>query len=190
MDSSSEMTEKAYQQLQEGYFEDAIEAFSNCLLLDSAHARSYFGRGMAYCGLKKWQPAFLDFQRAQEIDPEDPQNRVACAMSLAMDNKIYEAIELFEQLLAQNPRYIPAHVQLAKLYYGLGVIGKGHQQLDLALGSRPSLSERRMIEELKKEQLTLDKRRYYRPDFEMLRRQNPFFSIGFFKRVKNFFGIS
>ena len=103
---------------------------------------------------------------------DDPEQGIGRAMSLVMENKIYEAIDVFEELLACRPHYVRAHIQLAQLYYRLGVIGKGHSQLDEALLSRPSPEERKIIGQLKQEQLTLDKRRYYRPDFEALRRTN------------------
>jgi len=89
-----------------------------------------------------------------------------------MDSKIYEAIDVYETLLALKPRFIRARIQLALLYYRLGIISKGHYQLDLALDFGPSLKERKRIADLKNEQLALDKKRYYRPDFQALREQN------------------
>ncbi len=182
------MLQQAYGQLKEGYFEDAIEAFSDCLLLEPGEARAYYGRGMAHFQLKKWDAAVPDFQKAKEFNPEDPENHIALATSLAADNKIYEAIEVFEALLQKQPQYVRAHIQLAELYYRLGVITKGHRQLDIGLASRPSLAERKIIEQLKKEQMTMDKKRYYRPDFEALRQQNRNASGGFLKRIKALFG--
>ena len=166
------MIEKAYAQLKEGYFEDACEAFSGCLQVDPSQAKSHYGRGAARFKLKRWKEALADFQKAKELNPEDPEYWVGLAMCLAADNKIYEAIGIFEELLGNYPQYVRGHIQLAQLYYRLGVITKGHKQLDIALAARPSLAERKTIETLKNEQLALDKRRYYRPDFEALRKQN------------------
>ncbi len=166
------MVEQAYEQLKEGYFEEAVESFSSCLLDGPKEAKAYAGRGMAYFQLKNWPLAVSDFTKAKELDAEDAENWIGLAMSLAMENKMYEAIDVFEGFLTGHPHHVRARVQLAQLYYRLGVIGKGHQQLDTALAARPSLPERRSIEKLKNEQLALDKRRYYRPDFEALRKQN------------------
>ena len=181
------MIEQAYRQLKEGYFEDAVKAFSDCLLLEPTDAKVYYGRGMAHFQLKQWSLAISDFNKAKELNVEDPESCVSLAMSLAMDNKIYEAIEAFEALLAKKPPYVRAHIQLAQLYYKLGVITKGHRQLNIALASRPSLAERTTIEQLQKEQLALDKKRYYRPDFDALRQQNRTTSSGFFKKIKGLF---
>jgi len=186
----NEMIKQAYEYLAGGYFEDAVEAFSKCVLLEPIkppEAKVYSGRGRAYFQLKKWKFAIADFEKAKKLDTEDPENWLGLALSLAMDNKIYEAIDVYETLLTANSQLVRAHIQLALLYYRLGVIGKGHRQLDIALVSRPSLAERRMIEELKKEQLVLDKKRYYKPDFEALREQNRAGSFGFLKGIKKLF---
>ena len=180
--SSEEIMEQACQKLRDGCFEDALDAFTHYLLLDPTEAKAYSGRGTAYFQLKKWALAADDFKRAREIDPEDLESGSGLAMSLAMDNKIYEAIEIFETLLARHPGYVRAHIQLGQLYYHLGVISKGHAQMDLALSARPSLEERRLIEQLQKEQRALDKRRYYRPDFEALRKQNQLSASGSWTR--------
>ena len=160
---------KGYDYFNEGYFEDAVEAFSDRLNLKPLDSGIYYARGMAYFRLKKWKSAIADFEKARDLDCNDPDNQLGLALSLAMDNKIYEAIRVYDDLLAVNPKLVRAHIQLAMLYYCLGAIAKGHWQLDIALAFRPSLSERERIANLKKEQLLLDKKRYYRPDFEALR---------------------
>ncbi len=184
------MLEQAYARLKDGYFEEAVELFSAYLLSAPDQAQAYAGRGSAYFQLHKWPSAASDFLKAKELDASDAEHWIGLAMSLAMENKIYEAIGVFEALLSDRPQHVRAHIQLAQLYYRLGVITKGHKQLDAALASRPSLVERRTIEELKKEQLALDKRRYYRPDFEALRHQNRTTPSGLLKKIKSLFGKS
>ena len=178
------MIEQAYTHLKEGYFEDAVKGFSECLLEGSAQPKAYQGRALSYFQLKQWRLAASDFLKGKELDPGDPENWIGAAMCLAMENKIYEAIGVFEELLSSQPQCVRAHLQLGQLYYRLGVITKGHRQMELALASRPSPADRREIERLKGEQLALDKRRYYRPDFEALRRNNrPLFG-GLFRWMK------
>ena len=182
-----EIREAAFQKLKEGYFEDARDAFSDYLLVESKDAKAYAGRAMAHFQLKDWPSATLDFKKATELDPDDLENPVGWAMSFAMDNKIYEAIGIFEKLLAEHPNFVRGHVQLGQLYYRLGVITKGHAQMDLALAARPSLVERRQIEQIKKEQMTLDKKRLYRPDFEALRQASQNSGLSpWIKKIKDF----
>jgi len=167
-----EILDKAQAHLAEGYFENAIEVFSEYLLIEPNEPEAYQGRALANFQVKNWNAAISDFKRAAELNPEEPENWVGLGMSLAMVNQIYEAIDAFEALIAKHPGYVRGHIQLGSLYYRLGIIKKGHEQMDLALASRPSLAERRMIEGFKKEQRVLDKRRFYKPDFEELRRRN------------------
>jgi len=178
---------QAYEFLAEGCFEDAVKTFSGCLSWEPPKAEIYRGRGMAYFQLKNWKLAVTDFEKARQLDYEDPINWMALALALAMDSKIYEAIDVYETLLAYKPRLIRAHIQLALLYYRLGIINKGHYQLDLALDFGPSLDERKRIVDLKNEQLALDKKRYYRPDFQALREQNQVGSFSFLKEIAKFF---
>ena len=172
LESPEEKLKRAQDSLTEGYFENAIEAFSECLLLDEREEKAYQGRALANFQIKNWHQAISDFRKAKELDPEEPENWVGLGMSLAMVNQIYDAIDVFDELLKKYPNFVRGHIQLGSLYYRLGVIKKGHEHMDLALASRPSLQERRTIEQFQKEQKLLDKKRSHRPDFEGLRRQN------------------
>ncbi|MBI1884036.1 MAG: tetratricopeptide repeat protein [Chlamydiae bacterium] len=182
------MLENAYQKLKEGYFQSAVEAFTECLARDSLQADAYHGRAQAHFQLKNWSLALSDFTKAKELKEENLENWIGVAMSLAMDHKIYEAIEVLDTLLVHHPKYVRGYIQLGQLYYRLGVIRKGNEQMEKALACDPSLSERRTIERLQREQKELDKRRFYRPDFEALRRNNQNSSRGhWFEKVKRFF---
>lgn len=183
------MIDQAYERLMGGYFEDAVKAFSDRLSLEPEEARIYHGRGAAYFQLKKWKLAIADFEKAMQLDYEEPSSWMGLAMSLVMDSKIYEAIDVYEKLLARKPRFIRARIQLALLYYRLGIIGKGHHQLDIALDFGPTFNERKRIEDLKNEQLALDKKRYYRPDFQALREQNQAGSFSFLKEFTKWIKI-
>ncbi len=187
LDFSADQTlEHALLRLKEGYFEDAVESFTLYLSLEPTNAKAYQGRALANFQMKNWPGALSDFQKAKELEPEDPENWVGAGMTLAMMNEVYEAIDIFEGLLKNQPSYARGHFQLGMLYYKLGVIKKGHEQMDLVLSSRPSLAERRLAEQVKNEQLTLDKKRFHRPDFEELRLKNKM-SDSVFRQVVNFF---
>ena len=183
--SLSDILDQAFAQLAEGRFEDAIEGFSEYLLIEPGEAKAYQGRAQAYFQVKNWTAAISDFKKAAELNPGEQENYVGWGMGLAMVNQIYEAIAVFDDLLARYPDYTRGHIQLGMLYYRLGIIKKGHHEMDLALASRPALEERQTIERLKGEQMTLDKKRLYRPDFEELRRANEA-SEGVLQQVLNF----
>lgn len=162
---------QAAAQLRDGQWEDAVETFSACLALDLQDAASLQGRAMARFQLQQWAEAIADFRAAKARHPDDLENWVGLGMSLAMDHQVYPAIATFEELLAAHPDYVRGHLQLGLLYLQLGIIPKGRRQLEQALACRPSAPDRRLIESTLREQSKLDRKRYYRPDFDALARQ-------------------
>ena len=162
---------QAFEQLQQGLFEDAVESFTATLAFDPQDAKALQGRAIAQFQLKHWPEAQRDFEAAKAIDPDDPENWVGFGITLAVQTQIYPAIDVFEGLLAQKPQYVRGRIQLALLYFQLSLIAKGREQMQQALNQRPTLAERRFIESTLADQAKQDKKRYYRPDFEALRRQ-------------------
>ncbi len=164
-------TEQGYEQLAAGRFEEAIETFSLSLLEELVDAKALRGRGLAYVQLKQWPLAIADFDGARKLAPEQIDNWVDLGMSLAMDHQVYPAIEVFETLLTKHPECVRAHIELGLLHLRIGAIPKGVSQLQRGLERRPTLTERRFIESVLRQQEQLDQKRYYRPDFEALNRK-------------------
>ena len=169
--ASKTLVRQGYEQLAEGRFEEAAETFSAALSVDPQEPAALRGRGLGCVQLKQWPSAAADFAAARNLAPEDPENWVDLGICLAADGKVYPAIETFEALLAKRPAYVRGHIELGLLHVRLGAIPRGRQQLQQALACRPSIAERRFIEATLREQDRLDPKRYYRPDFEALRRQ-------------------
>ncbi|MBI3292351.1 MAG: tetratricopeptide repeat protein [Elusimicrobia bacterium] len=161
---------QGYSQLKAGAFEEAVETFTASLAVAPERAEAFRGRALAQFQLKAWPSAASDFRRAKALNPQELDNWVGLGMSLAMDHQIYEAIEVLETLLVQHPSYVRGHIQLGLLYFKVGIITKGREQMQQALANRPTLADRRFIESVLKEQGRLDRKRYYRPDFEALRK--------------------
>ena len=170
-DPAASLMEQAYAQLAEGAVEQAVESFTAALCLAPQSLEAFRGRAQANFQLKAWPQAASDFDRARQLDPDDRENWVGCAMSLAMDNKVYEAIDVFETLLTRHPGYARGHLQLGLLYFQLCITDKGRQHLETALACDPTLEERRLIQDVLQRERKLDTGRYYRPDFEALHRQ-------------------
>lgn len=163
--------------LQEGLFDDAVDAFTAALTETPNDPRALQGRAMARFQMKDWVAAETDFAAAKKADESDPRNWSGLALSQAMQNKVYPALALFEDLLVRWPDFTEARIQLGLLCLKIGAIAKGRDHLRDALNTRPTLAQRRLIESTLKEQEKLDANRYYRPDFERLKAQaqEPFF---------------
>ena len=162
---------QAYEQLQAGEFKDAADTFSASLALGLQQAEALRGRGLARLQLKQWALAAEDFSAAKALAPEEVDNWVDLGVSLALDHQAYPAIEVFESLLKQHPECVRGRVELGLLYIHLGAIPKGREQLQQAIAQRPTVEQRRLIESVLSQQDQLDKKRFYRPDFEALHRQ-------------------
>ena len=182
------MIEQGFGYLEEGRFEDAIEVFSAAHLLDGRDDRPLRGRALANVRIGHAVVAESDFRAARDLNSDSPDNWMGVGLSLAMQNKIYEAIAIYEELLHRKPDYLQAHIQLGRLYFKVGVIAKGRDFFQKALTLRPNLAQRREIETVLREQDKLDHNRYYRPDFGRLAREGTPLAnltgriINFFKR--------
>jgi tetratricopeptide (TPR) repeat protein len=180
------MLEQGFAQLKEERFEEAVETFSACHAIEDNDDRPLRGRGLALIQLKNAPFAEIDFRLARQINGDEPENWTGLALSLAMQNKIYEAFKIYEDLLEVKPNFVPGYMQLARLHFKLGAINKGRDVLNTALTHRPEPEQRRAIEAALKEQAVLDKGRYYRPDFERLSKESDAFGFlrGFLSRFK------
>jgi len=169
-ESESPTLAKAAALLQEGHADEAAEVFSALISSGVQSPDAYRGRGIAYMRLERWKDAVSDLTAARRLDPDDPEIWVNLAVSLARDNEIYPALAAFESVLIAHPNHLRAHVELAMVHFRLGAFPKGQQELRLALGCRPTLEQRRAIEQMLAEQKQLDHKRHFRPDFEALHR--------------------
>lgn len=179
------LMQQAYEQLQEGRLEEAVETFSASLVVAPRHANALRGRGVAYLQLKRWDLAAADFEAVRSLAPDDLDSWVNLATSLSMQpENTYHAMTLFDELLSTHPDSLQGHWQVGLLHLRLGAIPKGRQHLQQALTCRPTLGQRRQIEAILHEQATLDRTRYYRPDFEALHQQEAQQSMGRWSRLR------
>ena len=169
---------QGYEQLAGGRFEEAVETFSSALSMEPQEPKALRGRGLARVQLKEWSSAAGDFAKARHLAPDDPENWIDLGVCLAANDQVYPAIEVFETLLAKQPDCVRGHIELGLLHFRLGAIPRGREQLQQALACRPAIAQRRLIEAALHEQDRLDRKRYYRPDFEALHQQQRGHSFG------------
>lgn len=165
------LLKQAYEQLAEGGFEQAVETFSAVLAVSPKQAQALRGRGLAFQQLKQYAQATSDFRKACELTPADLDAQVDLAASLGQSDQVYPALEVFDALLAAHPDFARGHIEVGLLHLRLGAIPKGREHLTQALACRPTLTQRRFIQGILTEQDRLDRKRYYRPDFEALHRE-------------------
>src|SRR2546421_429981 len=131
------LLEQGFSHLREGQFEEAAEIFLTCQVVAPRDDRSYRGRGLAHLQLKEPMLAEADFAAARNLNHTEPENWMGLGLSLVMQNKIYEAIKVYEDLLAWNPDHIQGHLQLGLLQFKIGAIVNGREYFKRALGLHP-----------------------------------------------------
>ncbi len=72
LDDEMDMHEIAKSLQMIGEYDDAIKYFTNVIDLNPRNAHAYFRRAFAYKSVKEFEMAAEDFERAKELDPENP----------------------------------------------------------------------------------------------------------------------
>lgn len=82
----------------------AVHAFSDAIVLDNSRATYYNGRGLAYYGMHKLEPALADFEAAVRMDPSDASARYNTACALALLGRKNDALEALASALDLDER--------------------------------------------------------------------------------------
>jgi len=109
---------------QEGRFEDAIRRYRIARTLRSDYVAVPVNLGNIFLELNRLEEARASFKEALEIDKNNPAAHYGLGQ-VALSNRNYaEAIEHFDQTLAQVPTANRVHYSLAMAYRGLGDVEK------------------------------------------------------------------
>ena len=165
------LRETAFSQMKRGEFEEALASFDLHIAAHPADAFALQGRGLDHFRLKHWAKAIADFSKAKELNPDDLENWIGLGLSLAADLQIHPALDVLETLITAHPDFARGHIQLGLLYFRLCITAKGRRHFELARSCRPTVAERCLMEATLKDQDRLDRKRFFRPDFEALRAQ-------------------
>lgn len=91
-------------------FEAAIEAFSQCIQIDSNQVAARYNRGLAYENLQKWQLAQADFEAVLRLDSTRTDAQSALAQVLLEQKKYKQA----EEILRRGLQKLPANKTLQR----------------------------------------------------------------------------
>lgn len=93
--------------LQAGHPEDALECFETAVELDE-NAVHYNNLGRALLALERYDEASEAFERAEALDPEDPEPAYNQTVCLRLQEKIDESMEALEAVLDEHEDFAPA----------------------------------------------------------------------------------
>ena len=88
-----------------GNYEEAIEAFSNAIIVEPKYKEAYKNRGNVYLDLKRYDMAMDDYDMAIKIDPEYPNPYNNRGNVLIREGKYEEAIEEINKAISLDPDF-------------------------------------------------------------------------------------
>jgi Tfp pilus assembly protein PilF len=147
-ETAKALFDRACKEINNGALDLAVNTFTACIRMIPKEAGPYRGRASTYFQMRHWKAAQADFQRARELDREDPENWVGLGMSLAMDLQILQGINVIGDYLEKHPDYVRAHMLMGLLYLRMGVSHKAKECLEQALALDPTWEEQRLIDSL------------------------------------------
>jgi tetratricopeptide (TPR) repeat protein len=114
---------------QEGHFEDAINRFSQARALRPDYVAVSVNLGNIFIELNRLSEAEAAFTKARELEKNNPAALYGLGQVSLSNRKYAEAVQYFEQTLAQVPGANRVHYSLAMAYRGLGNAEKAKAHL-------------------------------------------------------------
>ena len=133
------------QRLDERYL-DAAESYTSALALSGGNRpsdwRNYYVRGISYERAKQWQLAEVDFRRALELRPDQPQVLNYLGYTLVdLGLKLEEALGMIERAVAAAPNEGYIVDSLGWAFYRLGRYDEAVEALERAARLEPNNAE-------------------------------------------------
>jgi tetratricopeptide (TPR) repeat protein len=98
-----------------GKFPEAVDQYQS-ILREHATARNYFGLGLAYAKMGKYDQAEVFFRKAIVQKPDFAEAYFNLAVAYAKTGRLPETIENLQKAVSINPDYTEAHYRLALVY--------------------------------------------------------------------------
>ncbi len=121
-------------------------AGAGCKTDPKAAARAYTASGVRYLARKKYREAAIQFRNALQRDPSDWKARYRLAQ---VENRLHEWRSCYSDLqtvVAAQPDFVPARLDLAELYVAAGQSDLARQQIDRALHLDPKNVRAEIVE--------------------------------------------
>ena len=125
----------AYRQVIATVGVDTVTGHANSASNSDIAAEAYYGLGLAYTGLEKFEDAIAAYQNAITYRPDWAYNRAALASAYANTHRYAEALDAYKLAVALDPTDEMIHHQLGNVYSKRGdnVAAMRHQQQAIAV---------------------------------------------------------
>lgn len=131
-----QIADAALKDLNNKKFAEAVVAYNELLKLDPEGVY-YIGRAAAFTGLKKYEEAIADCNRALALDPKDQAARFARAWTYHAIGKDRQAISELTEIISAAPRHSAAYNSRAWSLMAMGDYNKAIADADRAIELSP-----------------------------------------------------
>ena len=120
-----------------GQYEKAFEVLKDGLEYDD-HINLHIAAGTVYANVGQIPDAVDQFEKAMEMDPENPEPYFSLGSIREQTGNKIAAMVNYEQAVERDPSYVPSRTNLANLYFEQGRTEDALEQLEIALDWNPS----------------------------------------------------
>lgn len=101
-----------------GNYDKAEELYKKAIAIDETSAAAHYELGLVHNYQKNFELALQQFEKANQLEPNNYWYNLSFASFLEANNRIDEAIEVFRKLAKQNPKKVELKLELSKLLIG------------------------------------------------------------------------
>ncbi len=100
-------------------YDAALEMLNEAIALEPKFAPAHFNRGMVYYSMKKLEPMYRDFRKAEALAPYLPEIYLKMGAPFIHLQDFDNAIRVLEKAIRQNPNIRDSWIWLARAHYDM-----------------------------------------------------------------------
>lgn len=112
--------------------ERAIESFKKALEIEPDHLPARIGLGEIYSKMTRNDLAVAEFLKAESLQPNDTELLFKIALEYWYDQKLQQAGEYYQKILAINPNHIQAHLNLISVHEKMKNWEKAIEEIEIS----------------------------------------------------------
>jgi tetratricopeptide (TPR) repeat protein len=162
----------------ENRFEEAIQAFQECLKLRPRYALAADGLGLSYEGLNRIADAISWFENAiswqEDNERKSPEPYTDLGDLLSQQARFDEALPVLQKAVATDSRNIRAHEKLGKVFMSLNRLPEAQNEMEQTVSLDPNrATPHYLLGQIYRKQGQLDKARSEMDQFQRLKAKEP-----------------
>lgn len=112
---------------------EAINAFKKSLKIEPRNLQALLGLGEVYSKMTRNDLAVAEFLKAESIQPNDTELLFKIALEYWYDQKLEEAAQYYQKILAIDPDHIQTHLNLISVYEKMKNWDKAIEEIEVSI---------------------------------------------------------